>query len=95
MMTLRTFRGGGYTKDAVYLRGLQILLQRLAAGTKLADLYVGKLADAWLPYVEELRWRTIVQPPALLPRFFTLPEARARLDRLARGLSVAQLLEAA
>ncbi len=95
MMTMRTFRGGGYTKDAVYLRGLQRLLQRLANGLKLEDLYVGKVADPWLPYVEELRWRTIVQPPAVLPRFFTLPGTDARRRRLAEGLSVMQLLEAA
>lgn len=93
MMTMRTFRGGGYTKDAVYLRGLQRLLQRLAEGVDLAGLYVGKLADAWLPYVEELRWRTIVQPPAILPRFFELPEATPRLRRLTAGLRVPQLLE--
>ena len=95
MMTMRTFRGGGYTKDAVYLRGLQRLLQRLAEGVDPAGLYVGKLADAWLPYVDELRWRTIVQPPALLPRFFERPEAEARLRRLAGGLTVPQLLETA
>ncbi len=95
MMTMRTFRGGGYTKDAVYLRGLRRLLQRLANGVKLEDLYVGKVADAWLPYVEELRWRSIVQPPAVLPRFFTLPGTDARRRRLAEGLTVMQLLEAA
>ena len=95
MMTMRTFRGGGYTKDAVYLRGLQRLLHRLANGVKLEDLYVGKVADTWLPYVEELRWRSIVQPPAVLPRFFTLPGTDARRRRLAEGLTVMQLLEAA
>ncbi len=95
LITMRTFRGGGYTKDAVYLCGLQILLRRLADGVALADLYAGKLADAWLPFIEELRWRTIVQPPAVLPRFFSLPEAAPRLQRLAEGLTVEQLLEAA
>lgn len=95
LMTMRTFRGGGYTKDAVYLRGLQRLLQRLANGVKLEELYVGKVADTWLPYVEELRWRRIVQPPVVLPRFLELPEARERLARLAAGMRVPDLLEAA
>ena len=95
MMTMRTFRGGGYTKDAVYLHGLQRLLQRLANNVKLEELYVGKVADTWLPYVEELRWRNIVQPPAVLPRFFERPETRERLARLAAGMRVPDLLEVA
>ena len=93
MITMRTFRGGGYTKDAVYLRGLQQLLQLLGAGKALESLYVGKVAAQWLPLLEELSWRQVLEPPSLLPRFFSDPASQRRLQRLRRGLSVMQLIE--
>jgi uncharacterized protein (TIGR02421 family) len=92
-IAMRVHRGGGYTKDAVYLRGLHDLLGRLRAGARLEDWYVGKIAAPWLPLVEELRWRNIVKPPALLPRFLQDPEAARRLERLRAGLRVPDLLE--
>ena len=93
MITMRTFRGGGYTKDAVYLKGLQNLLRLLAQGHELKSLYLGKLAADWLPLIEELRWRRVLQPPALEPRFLSLPESQPRLQRLQKGMDVLQLLE--
>ena len=93
MMTLRTFRGGGYVKDAIYLRGLVRLLDHLAGGGELEALYLGKLAQARLPLIEELRWRDILKPPLLLPRFLGQPQAGARRRRLAAGIRVLDLLE--
>ncbi len=93
MIAMRTFRGGGYTKDAVYLKGLRDLLRLLAQGHDLKSLYLGKVAAEWLPLVEELRWRRVLQPPALEPRFLSLPESQPRLQRLQEGMDVLQLLE--
>ena len=44
-VTLRLYRGGGYTKDLIYLRGLLGLLEYLAAGGALAPLFVGLVAQ--------------------------------------------------
>jgi len=93
MMTMRTFRGGGYVKDAIYLRGLVRLLDHLAGGGRLEALYLGKLAQARLALVEELRWRDILKPPPLLPRVLVQPQAEARRRRLAGGIRVLELLE--
>ena len=93
MITMRTFRGGGYTKDAIYLRGLVELLDYLAAGGDLASLWLGKLSLDALPLVTELRWREILQPPALLPRFFQQPDTALRLERVRQGAGVIDLLE--
>jgi uncharacterized protein (TIGR02421 family) len=95
MITMRTFRGGGYTKDAVYLRGLVKLLDHLAQGHDLQTLYLGKVAQQYLPLIEELRWRRILAPPALLPRLFTLLETAGRRDRLTQGITVLNMLEEA
>lgn len=94
MMTMRVFRGGGYTKDAIYLRGLVDLLDYLGNGGELQSLWLGKLALPRLPLINELRWRKILRPPALLPRLFEQPETTARIDYLTRGVKVLDLLEA-
>ena len=92
-IAMRVFRGGGLTKDAVYLRGLARVLDVLACGTELSDLLVGKISLGAWPIVEELRWRGIVVPPRVQPRYLGDPEARMRLDRIAQGLSVRQIAE--
>lgn len=88
--TLRAFRGGGLTKDCIYLRGLSQLLDFLRGGHDLEPLYVGKIALAHLPYMQELRRRGIVLAPKVLPRFWAEPQLRSRLEAC-RGLSVLDL----
>jgi uncharacterized protein (TIGR02421 family) len=85
MTTLRVFRGGGLTKDAIYLRGLKELLAYLANGHDLEPLYVGKIALAHVPLVQELRRRGIVGPPAILPSVLDDADATLRLDRCRHG----------
>jgi uncharacterized protein (TIGR02421 family) len=93
MMTMRTFRGGGYTKDAIYLQGLVEILDYLAKGKDLQSLYLGKVAHEYLPLVEELRWRQILLAPTLVPRLFTMPEVEEKVAQLAKGLTVLDLIE--
>jgi len=90
--SLRVHRGGGLTKDILYLRGLRDLLKYLEAGHELEPLYVGKIGLPHVPYVQELRRRGIINPPALLPRFWLDEQIRERLDSC-RGRTILQLLE--
>jgi uncharacterized protein (TIGR02421 family) len=92
-ITMRTYRGGGLTKDAVYLRGLLQILKYLGEGGDLEPLYIGKIASAHLPLIAELRLRRVIQPPALRPRYLENPLAQQKIDRLRSGLTVLQLLE--
>ncbi len=87
-ITMRVFRGGGYTKDAVYLRGLSQLQQHLASGKELTPLYFGKVALEHLPLIEELQWRKVLQSPSLMPRFLQHSVVNERLARLGKGISV-------
>ncbi len=90
-VTLRVFRGGGLTKDAIYLRGLQQVLGYLRRGGDLGPLLVGKLAIEQVPIVEELIRREILHGPALLPRWIAAPGSDVRLARAAAGLRVTDL----
>jgi uncharacterized protein (TIGR02421 family) len=91
-VAMRVFRGGGLTKDAIYLRGLSRLLGHLQRGGSLDELFVGKISLASLPVVRELRWRQVVGAPMLRPLHLDAPSAVARLDRLRRGIGVVDLL---
>lgn len=91
-IVLRVFRGGGLTKDMVYLRGLRDLLRHLADGGAYWPLFVGKIALRHLPLAESLRQRGVLGPVPLRPRYADDPDALARLDRVRGGLSVLDLL---
>jgi uncharacterized protein (TIGR02421 family) len=90
----RTYRGGGLTKDAVYLRGLVDVLDYLASGESLEPLYVGKLARSQIGIILELQARSILPAAPFLPRHLQNGSAETRLARAKRGLCAHELLEA-
>lgn len=92
-MSMRLYRGGGYTKDLIYLRGLIELLDYLGNGGELELLYTGKIAMEHLHLLEELRWREVLKPIALKPRYIDTPEAQQRLTALRDNPDVMHLLE--
>jgi uncharacterized protein (TIGR02421 family) len=92
-LAVRVFRGGGLTRDAIYLRGLLQLLAYLAGGGALEPLLVGKLAIEQVPLVEELITRQILRPARLRPRWLDTADAPARLERARAGLRPIDLVE--
>ena len=80
-VAVRALRGGGLTKDAVYLGGLRDLLAHLAGGGALEDLYVGKFALSHVDALDELAEHGWLVPPEVLPRFFHQPGFAERLER--------------
>jgi uncharacterized protein (TIGR02421 family) len=93
MMTMRLFRGGGLTKDVVYLRGLLKLLDYLGTGGDIEPLYVGKLALHQHSLCQELALRGMLNPPAVLPRYLEDAECLSRLEAARQAKSVLALLE--
>ena len=92
-LTMRLYRGGGYTKDLIYLRGLIELFDYLGSGGELELLYIGKVAMEHLHLLEELRWREVLRPIALRPRYLDTPEAQQRLAALCEAPDVMHLIE--
>jgi uncharacterized protein (TIGR02421 family) len=92
-IAMRVYRGGGLTKDVVYLRGLISLLDHLAGDHEFEDLLLGKVALEHIEIVEELRWRRVVSPGALRPRYLDLPGTRELLTTLPLGCDVANLVQ--
>jgi uncharacterized protein (TIGR02421 family) len=90
--TMRAFRSGGLTKDAIYLRGFLGLLEHLTRGGTLDLLWLGKLSLTDLPLVGELADRGLLHEPKLLPRYLADPATSARLEHAAGLTDPAELI---
>lgn len=88
----RVYRGGGLTKDAVYLRGLLDVLRYIHEGGKLDLLFIGKIAASHIPLVQELLYRKILHQPPLFPRYLETKEAQRRLQKIREGLGVLDMI---
>jgi uncharacterized protein (TIGR02421 family) len=84
-ITMRVYRGGGLTKDAVYLRGLKAILRYVQKGGDLNPLLVGKMAVEHIPIIKELQYRKVLNPIPIVPRYMEDEAALARLERLRGG----------
>ncbi len=93
-IVMRVWRSGGLTKDAIYLRGLQALVEHLAAGKPLESLWQGKLALADLPTTATLIERGILQAPAILPNFLSDIAALKRIEKMATNAGLHNLIGA-
>lgn len=90
-ITMRVYRGGGLTKDAVYLAGLIDLMEYLQDGGDLTILYSGKFNITHVDLIEELMYRKVLQAPEL-PRFLERKSVRERLKKLRKGIDIVELV---
>lgn len=91
--TMRVTRGGGLTKDAVYLRGLREVVGYLREGGDLELLYIGKIALAHVPVAQELLYRGVLHASPLRPTCLDAPGAARRLSKLREGMPIVQMYE--
>ncbi len=91
-LTTRVYRGGGLTKDAMYLRGLVGILDYVAEGCDFGRFFLGKYSADQIPIIEELLLRNVLTEPALLPRYLERDDAKERLARVRMGMSVVELV---
>jgi uncharacterized protein (TIGR02421 family) len=80
-ITVRTHRGGGLAKDAIYLRGLIDEFEILRVGGELDAFWIGKIAPHHDGAYQELLHRDHLLPAALRPEFLDDSGARQRIDR--------------
>ncbi|MFT5326352.1 MAG: hypothetical protein ACI8P0_004227 [Planctomycetaceae bacterium] len=90
-VTMRVYRGGGLTKDAVYLRGLVEILEFLKNGGDINVLFIGKLAVEHVPIIQELLHRDILKPAPLTPHYMQHPLADERMKQVRAGIAVLAL----
>ncbi len=88
----RVYRSGGFSKDAIYLRGFRQVLELLAAGNDLSSFWYGKIAARHIPVIEELAARGLLQRPRSIPQFLARPDAQARMAEMRRDLPLSKLI---
>ncbi len=88
----RVYRGGGFTKDAIYLRGFLALLKYLKEGNSLEPLLIGKIRQNYLPVVEELISRKVLKPLSIKPRYLTHKESLERLADIKNKEIITELI---
>jgi len=92
-ITTRVYRSGGFTKDAVYLRGLVNLLDYLKKGNNIEPLLIGKISEDYIPIMQELVYRNVLKPIPLKPRYLTMPQTGEKLMKLKEGLTIYNLIK--
>jgi len=74
-ITVRVTRGGGFTKDYVYLRGFEEALRLYESGQKIENLLVGKTSFEELTLLDELVDRNIILKPRYTPQWLEQPKS--------------------
>ncbi len=92
LVTTRVFRGGGFTKDYLYLRGLARALNHWKSGKSFAPLTIGKSSFRDVNAIEELMARGVLPAPKLVPEPFQSPAAEDPIHAyLLSGLRYAEM----
>lgn len=92
-LVTRVYASGGFTKDAVYLKGLVDLLKYLSSGKPLEPLLIGKIRQDYIPFIDELLKRKILKPAPLRPRYFSSLDSMEKLKKLKTGATVFDLID--
>ncbi|WP_407332839.1 flavohemoglobin expression-modulating QEGLA motif protein [Enterovibrio sp. 27052020O] len=72
-ITARVFRGGGFTKDCLYLKGFHEVLNAFEQEKDFLNLLCGKTALMHLPQINRLVEKGIFLPPDLVTPSFLMP----------------------
>jgi uncharacterized protein (TIGR02421 family) len=91
-ISMRVFRGGGFTKDTVYLRGLLDVLEYVKNDGDYMLLFVGKIGLQHLPFVQELRWRKLLKVAQVKPNYLGFKDFDNRMALLKRSASLLDLV---
>lgn len=89
---MRAYRGGGLTKDAVYLKGFLNIINYIKKGRNLKNLLIGKIREDYLPVVRELIHRNILLEAPVTPRFLS-GDFKEKLDAIKANGNIFQMIQ--
>lgn len=91
-IAMRVYRGGGLTKDALYLQGLIELIDYIRDGHDIKLLTIGKIRRDYLPIIQDLIQRGYMNPPRIIPRYLS-DEYLPKLKSIQKDGSVFKLIQ--
>ncbi|OFM82985.1 flavohemoglobin expression-modulating QEGLA motif protein [Weeksella sp. HMSC059D05] len=81
-LTARVYRGGGFTKDALYLKGLKTILSFMDSGRPINNLLIGKTSVEYIDTIDELIARNMINPPKYYTKIFKHHEENPSINPL-------------
>ena len=75
------------------MQGFKAVVDLVAAGASLDPYWLGKIAPAHAPLIEELLQRGLLHAPRFVPEFMARPDTQARIARLRGGAGLGSILE--
>ena len=93
-ITARIYRSGGLAKDLIYLKGFKAVVDLVTAGVALDPYWLGKMAPAHAPLIDELLQRGLLHPPRFVPEFLARRDTQERIARLRGGAGLGSILAA-
>lgn len=88
-LTTRVYRGGGLTKDYLYLQGLREVFELYRKGEDLRPLLIGKCSIEFYDTLQEMMHRGILHAPTYLPIPYTHPSTELNhpvFDYIVKGI---------
>ena len=88
-LTTRVYRGGGLTKDYLYLQGLREVFELYRKGEDLRPLLIGKCSIEFYDTLQEMMHRGILNAPTYLPIPYTQPSTEINhpvFDYIVKGI---------
>jgi hypothetical protein len=79
-LVTRVYRGGGFTKDYLYLNGFSKLYKFWLEGNDLTPLLVGKTSISFYNTILEMIDRNIVEKPEFITKSFENPKTELNND---------------
>lgn len=73
VITARAYRGGGYTKDYLYLKGFRLILNAYEQERDFNNLLSGKTSLEFLPLITRLIDKQILLAPHFITPAFRAP----------------------
>lgn len=87
IITTRIFRGGGFTKDHLYLKGFIRILKLWESGKSLNPLLLGKNSIQYYDIYKEMIARELANPPDFITSIFNLPvKSKKEVEFVISGL---------
>jgi uncharacterized protein (TIGR02421 family) len=92
-VSMRVFRGGGFTKDAVYLKGLIEVVNYLKCDGDFMLLFVGKIGLQHIPFVKEMKWRNLLKEALITPCYIGSALFESKMTTLRKSDSILSLIK--
>ena len=87
ILTTRIFRGGGFTKDHLYLKGFIRILQLYKSGKSINPLLLGKNSIMYYDIYKEMIARELAKPPEFITSILKTPvKSKPEVEYVISGL---------